>query len=978
MMPSFSRVVFVVLLAALLAGCDNVGRIFDPTFDPGRGPSGPGTSNIEVPPVGGDVRDGRPLVREVYPKGGGWPESVPIVVEFSESVNQSSLQPSSPTAQDARLIVRAEGTQAAIPCAYDFLAGGKLLVLRPTAGLPNTPDPALGGSSAYEVVLLPEARDVDGLRFQGSEEEILATFTTDAPPEDEDGDILAVFPRNNQLNVPRDTQVLVVFTRVANIPSLTPQNLSLTTTFGNTVPTEIDVVLSTLGVPDARVVSLKYVGDLEPDEEHRINAEPGITFGSDGSLGLNGGTPYSRFTTSVLPTPIAVGLAPDSALINFDGKINRSNLTSLRLEVELPNGFAVEDKVVARIYGGDRAEIENPAELLYVEASADIVSTSDNLIEVDFTDKLGTLENPVLDEGEVTLVAQLRRGNVHSGMIQGSSDTELDTIAPQILSLGPPGSLTEQQVFTDLQHLTLYGVATEGLGAATLTYLPGEPTERAVSLFAGQASGEFVMEPLDLGVQPEPQSFSLDITDTAGNKVDGVATGEVFQRGYIADGVSTSMQVEVYDETTLLPLAGATVASEPDVPVLPAVGRVTGTTGADGRVVLTNVSGITKTTTVSLAGYDSVTVYNAPFSKLSLPLRPIGGATATLTGSVGFEPTVGVTVMVGSGSFADPIQLDSRTEISDPTSIPETPILPNRPTVVTGLGGIFPASLTPTFSFHGCNMCGFDLQTQSPPLRGVAAGEESEVGLLLSTAVVPFITTLSGPLGLPLSIVEDFDLAEGLDTENLVGGKPSVRLTMAMRGFPGQTLFGVGFSSPLTGAQYTLNGTYSQALHALVTPYPSSQWLVTEAVDTETRLSRVRSLVSTLQGFVIDPVNPPWIPTVTTPVGPVVGAPQVEVVDALQPGEFDSLGMLEIVAEDSAGQRWTIFAQDTDPLGTEEDFQFPDPTGMSVLPPGEWSIIAYSRLFIGAGPTVDDVILAERRREEVTLARSAPATVTVQ
>ena len=978
MMLSLSRVLFVVLLAALLAGCANVGRIFDPTFDPGRGPSGPGTSNIEVPPVGGDVRDGRPLVREVYPKGGGWPESVPIVVEFSESVNQSSLQPTGPTATDARLIVRLEGSQQSIPCAYDFLAGGKLLVLRPTAGLPNTPDPGLGVSSAYEVVLLPEARDTDGLRFQGSEEEILATFTTDAPAEEDDGDILAVFPRDNQVNAARDTQVLVVFTRVANLPSLTLANLSLTTNLGTTVPTENEVVLSTLGVPDARVVSLKHVGDLEPDRVHEVNAAPEITFGSNGSLGLNGGTPYSRFTTAVVPTPIAVGLAPGSAQVNFDNKINRGNLTNLRLEVELPNGFAVDDRVVARIYGGDRADVENPAELLFVEATADIVSTSDNLVEVDFVDKLGSLETPVFDEGEVTFVAQLRRGNVHSGMIQSSLDTELDTVPPQILSLGPPGSLTEQQVFTDLQHLTLYGVATEGLGAATLTYLPGSSAERSVQLFAGQESGEFVMEPLDLRVQPEPENFHLDITDTAGNEAVSLISGDVMQRGYIAEGTSTSMQVEVYDQATLLPLAGATVAVEPDAPVLPAVGRVTGTTGADGRVVLTNVSGITKTTTVSLAGYDAVTVYNAPFSKLSLPLRPIGGAPASLTGTVGFEPTVGVTVMIGSGSFADPIQLDAQTDISDPIAIPATSILANRPTVVTALGGNFPASLTPTFGYHGCNMCGFDLQTQSPPLQGVSSGEESEVGLLLSTAVVPFITSLSGPLGLPLSIIEDFDLAEGLDTENLVGGLPSVRLTMALRGFPGQSLFGVGFAQPFTGAQYTLNGTYSQALHALMTPYPSSQWLLTEALDIEGRLSRMRSLVVTLQGFVIDPVNPPSIPTVTPPAGPVVGSPQISVVDALQPGEFDSLGMLEIVAEDSAGRRWTLFAQDTDSLGADEDFQFPDQTGMSILAPGDWSIIAYSRLFIGVGPTVTDVILAERLREEVTLARSAPATVTVQ
>ncbi|MEC7726198.1 MAG: hypothetical protein VYD05_11825, partial [Planctomycetota bacterium] len=88
----------LLLLSTLsLAGvaCDNVGLAFDPSIDPNAPINEAGESAVQVVPVGGDARDGRPLVREVYPQGSGWPTSVPVVVEFSESINQVSIFPTS-------------------------------------------------------------------------------------------------------------------------------------------------------------------------------------------------------------------------------------------------------------------------------------------------------------------------------------------------------------------------------------------------------------------------------------------------------------------------------------------------------------------------------------------------------------------------------------------------------------------------------------------------------------------------------------------------------------------------------------------------------------------------------------------------------------------------------------------------------------------------------------------------------------------
>jgi hypothetical protein len=59
-MTSLLRLALLSLLP-LLAGCDNVGRAFDPSVEPPPPPPGSQLQNVQVVPVGGDARDGRPL-----------------------------------------------------------------------------------------------------------------------------------------------------------------------------------------------------------------------------------------------------------------------------------------------------------------------------------------------------------------------------------------------------------------------------------------------------------------------------------------------------------------------------------------------------------------------------------------------------------------------------------------------------------------------------------------------------------------------------------------------------------------------------------------------------------------------------------------------------------------------------------------------------------------------------------------------------
>ncbi|MBL8750685.1 MAG: hypothetical protein JNK78_16115, partial [Planctomycetes bacterium] len=97
----------LVLLGSV--ACDNVGRAFDRDVNGSDPTPTPGESTIQVVPADGDTRDGRPKVRATFPSGGGWPAGVPIVVEFSESINEATIVPSTPTGTDGRVVLRVSG-----------------------------------------------------------------------------------------------------------------------------------------------------------------------------------------------------------------------------------------------------------------------------------------------------------------------------------------------------------------------------------------------------------------------------------------------------------------------------------------------------------------------------------------------------------------------------------------------------------------------------------------------------------------------------------------------------------------------------------------------------------------------------------------------------------------------------------------------------------------------------------------------------
>jgi hypothetical protein len=959
--------------ALLLTGCDNVGRAFDPHVDPHTGPPGPAApSTIEVPPDGGDLRDGRPTVKAVYPKAGGWPTSVPIVVEFSESVNTASIAPTTTGGNDGKIFVRVKNTTQVLPAQYDFLGGNRLLVMRPSPGLSNQ------GNPSYEVVLKPGARDADGITFSGSADQVLAEFTVDAPATENDGKILALFPRDNTRDVPRESTYIAVFTRGATESTLTPTtaNFHINVTGGGIVAGSTALPLSQLTVHDGRVVEFTpNAPGFAASTQHELVVTAGITFGSSGTpgtLSFNNRTPFAHFTTTGVPAPTSIQVGNASA--GFPNMINRGNLANLQIDVAVPADALANDRIVARLYGGDRSTTATN-DIVFSERAALVPANGAQTVRIDFSGQAGTLERPKFDEGSVVLLAQLQRGTAHSVIVRGSSNSRLVTTQPTIVRFGPPGAATGTDVFTDQESLVLYGTASEQLAEASLT-----DGTTSVSLYSSTSDGHFVMQPFPLGRRTSPLGYQLLITDVAGNLAAAPVTGNIVQRGLYTGTVTGALTVVAYDDTTLLPVANATVLVDPGTPVVPAAGQVTATTAADGSAAFTGLAGATNTITVVAAGYNLTTLYNTAAAFASLPLHPRAPSTATLRGTVsvvvGGIPSVTLptnnTAMIGCSVYDYPTVLSVTSSSAAPTVVPPTPILANRPQVLTALVGVFEPTATPTFTFASCNLLGTTLVTPSPPAAPVAPGTEATrtFVLLPQTGLVASLATL---------VSEDWSLATGLDTTNLT---PTVRFTLSLSGFPEQVLFGVGFANPGSGLVFNSNGSWAQAIVGGLTPFLSGQWVVTEARDSHDRMSRHRAQLNVLTNSPTDRMDPMAIPAVTGPAS-VTGSPAVDVNDVLDASTLPGLAMLEVVAKDADGRQWTVLAEDTNPatgVSPPTHIQFPDLATAAVtgLRASDWTVRASARTFFPVTSSSGSVVLAEPRRMEFGYARSATITVTVQ
>jgi hypothetical protein len=665
-------------------------------------------------------------------------------------------------------------------------------------------------------------------------------------------------------------------------------------------------------------------------------------------------------------------------LPGFPNKINTSNLLNVTLTVDLPDGSVAGDVVVGRIYGGD-AETTQTFDVAFIERTAVVPTAGAQSIELDFGAQLGTLTAPMLDDGEIVFAAQIQRGSQSTGYIHQDSNADpvIDITLPTLERAGPPGSGND--IFTESESLSYYGEASEGLSAATLT----DGVNPEALIFGSSDSGRFLLLPVPLGRLTAARDYTITMTDLAGNMSAMAIPGQIRQRGVIRGALAGSLTVEAYDHATLEPIVGATVLVDPPTPTVPATSQLIGTTDLNGRVTFDIGMGSAHTITIVRAEYDLVTIYGSQAAFVSLPLKPVLDDTATLRGTAYSQPTAsapivpGSTVIVGSTAFADHSVVGSRSEVATSTEIPSTPILPNRTQILTAFGGPFEPVMTPTFGFQGCQVCGVGLISPTAPPSPAAPGGSTAVTLLM-TPVVAALGSLAGVHS------EDFGLAVGLDTANLITDSPKARITSSLNGFDHQALTGIGAVTLQSGAVYDVAANYSLPLLAALAGFAPVSWLVTEAEDGDGRISRTRVFLDPTSGSIIPGTGPSAIPAITSdPSVPFAGSPLIEVVDVLSAAVVPNgagIAFLEVTATDSEGRRWHMIVPDRDPIGGADAVQYPDLFTASVagLVAGDWDMVAEARIAISVTlSSVDDVVLTERFRQEVNYSRSAPVTFTV-
>ncbi|MBL8862053.1 MAG: Ig-like domain-containing protein [Planctomycetes bacterium] len=657
-----------VLLALALVGaalalpaCDNPACVFGGVCSPGGTGGALGTLAAQPPENGQILRPAEPRVQRFAPSGADADPQTPIVIVFSEAMSDATL------ASAFQLDQIGFGS---IPLQATALVGdGRVLVLFPIT--------ALAPGSDYRVRFRDNATlgDRTGQAVVRSADGVVGSFTVAqaAPPLPR---LLASYPDRNETGLPATTEIVTVFSRPMNPTTVNSTTFEVTVA-GQPPPFPADPVPVTISglATDTRVFRWRSrdddgaPADLVLDGEVRVSLSP-----LPAPIEDQGGADLSPeiFTFRTLPfsAPLAASITsfPNDAI----GISNVTGPADLAVEVEFTDAV-VGDEIGVFVFGVQPESVEAPRTIALFRSAivaAPPLSFTFTAAELNLLSSESPIRGRVRD-GPIQMAFRVKRGALESPvrvldvdpLALGAQGPLLDTVAPVLLGVGNSGT-SNGLVLSDARDVVVVGRASEVLRAAYVTTPLGDnevrPGEPPPVVGSDAASGLFVAAPVRAGVLQdfeEPLSYTLTIYDRALN-AGGASVGTFVQRAAAASGFPrpfAQVEVEVYDESTLLAVAGAEVLSHEDVDgsIFEAGSAIT---DADGRAVVDPALIGRTLVTVRRAGYDLFTFDGVTTDSVSIPLRPTAAAPGSIGGQVtSTDPAVGTyTRRVGDTRFARP------------------------------------------------------------------------------------------------------------------------------------------------------------------------------------------------------------------------------------------------------------------------------------------------------------------------------------
>lgn len=776
--------VALILSFSLFGGTctSNAGRVFSGNNggDNGGGGGGDGGGTPPNPPAppqalfdGALILSGAPEAVAFGPSNSSTGVDVqsPIVVWFSETIARNSINLGS-------LGVRRTGGGGGINRFLAFYNADRCVVMVPVA--------PLVADAEYEIFATDGVHDLSGTRLVPTTDGVLARFTTAAVTSGLDPQVVGSFPPAGASNEPHDGDVTVVFSKPVSYATAIA-NTRVEQVDGNGAATGVAAVdAPAVAEQGGRVfpfVRTEGAGALDLGERLAVSVDPGV---EDTEFNVNTlQTAYQgAWNTLDFGPPTTVSTA--ATLGGEDQNLNLALLPAFPLRVEMTSsGVVAGDELVARI--GET--VAASAALGTASVQRDTVLTTAQAAGTPVVFSFNFQADPefpalsLLREGPLAVHAWSQRGSVRSA-VRGLDGLVQDTIPPTLTRFGPPFASSAGTFLTDLPELRPYGTANEPIGFVEANVNGGGFASQAAAspsannwFLGADTLGLLSTDLFSLGTTP----FELTLADAAGNPMIASVTGRVGFRGFVGDtAVVDDMTVQAVDARSLSPIFGCTMQIE----------------AADGSDFRSEVSSLTGQesfsglagrayhVTIQAPGYHSATFYSLQADLVSLPLRPVVGATQVVSPLVTLTNANGGELRMASPLLADTDGRNIADAVDDATlpfgfDFTGAPVSADRP---GWFAGFFRLSSTDPFSQFALDprviVDPFSASTvaAAPALSMVELSAVARVDFpltfpavagedLIRTSAVSTIPGLIGPA--PLSSGEEFAAGSGATSSTI-------------------------------------------------------------------------------------------------------------------------------------------------------------------------------------------------------------------